>query len=337
MLKIEDLKRIDLKLMHQTYNDWPEISLNAYNSNLKPLKSKFVKEIVFVGMGGSGAINECFAAILSNTNIHVSIVKGYHLPKTVNKETLVVFTSVSGNTVETLSVLELAKKVKCEIIGFSSGGKLEQECFRNNFEFRKIPMHNSPRASFSAYFYSMLKTLENFLPIEKKDIIESIQLLKNVKKNISSENLSKKNLALELAIWLDEIPVIYYPWGLQTAAIRFKNSLQENAKMHAMAEDVLETSHNGIVCWEKFSNIKPILIQGEDDFIKTKERWRVIKKLFQKNNIDFFEVFSEKGNIVTKLICLIYVLDYASIYKAVLSNIDPTPVKSIDYIKKQIN
>ncbi len=158
-----------------------------------------------------------------------------------------------------------------------------------------------------------------------------------MKKNISSENLSKKNLALELAIWLDEIPVIYYPWGLQTAAIRFKNSLQENAKMHAMAEDVLETSHNGIVCWEKFSNIKPILIQGEDDFIKTKERWRVIKKLFQKNNIDFFEVFSEKGNIVTKLICLIYVLDYASIYKAVLSNIDPTPVKSIDYIKKQIN
>jgi len=198
-------------------------------------------------------------------------------------------------------------------------------------------MHNSPRASFSAYFYSMLKILENLLPIEKQDVMESIELLKKVRKIISSENLKKSNVSLELAMWLDEIPMIYYPWGLQMVATRFKNSLQENSKMHAMTEDILEASHNGIVSWEKSSKVKPILIQGEDDFVKTKERWMVIKEYFKKNNIDFYEIFSEKGNIVSKLICLIYLLDYTSIYRAVLSNIDPTPVKSIDYIKNQIS
>jgi len=97
------------------------------------------------------------------------------------------------------------------------------------------------------------------------------------------------------------------------------------------------SSHNGIVSWEKSSKVKPILIQGEDDFVKTKERWMIIKEYFKKNNIDFYEIFSEKGNIVSKLICLIYLLDYTSIYRAVLSNIDPTPVKSIDYMKSQIS
>ena len=322
--------------MFQTYNKWPEIAKESF-SNQKPLELKNFNEIVFVGMGGSGAINEFFSAILSKTNIHVSIVKGYHLPKTIGKNTLLVFTSVSGNTVETLSVLNLALNTDSKIIVFSSGGKIEEICKKNNLEYRKIPMHNSPRASFPAYIYSILRVLKNILPINDEDISKSFELLDKVRKNIFSENLNSDNISLNLAKWLDGIPLIYYPWGLQVAAIRFKNSLQENSKMHAMAEEILEASHNGIVSWEKTSNIRPILIQGEDDFIKTKERYEIIKDYFNKNNINFFEICSEKGGIIGKLICLIYVLDYTSIYKAVLNNIDPTPVKSIDYIKSKIN
>ncbi|WP_371504485.1 SIS domain-containing protein [Nitrosopumilus adriaticus] len=335
MLK-KDLEKIDSKLMFQTYDKWPEIAQDAYNAESELLQHNNIKEIIFVGMGGSGAINECFGSILSKTNFHVSIVKGYHLPKTISSDTLIVFTSVSGNTIETLSVMELACKTDCKIIGFSSGGKMEEFCAENNLEFRKIPMYNSPRASFVSYFYSMMKILEKYLPIKKEDILESIKLLKKIRDIISSDNLNEKNISLKLAQWINGIPMIYYPWGLQTAAIRFKNSLQENSKLHAMAEDILEASHNGIVSWEKSSNIIPILLEGEDDFIKTKERWHVIKNYFENNNIDYFEIFSEKGSIVSKLICLIYLLDYSSIYKAVLSEIDPTPVKSIEYIKKQI-
>ena len=123
---------------------------------------------------------------------------------------------------------------------------------------------------------------------------------------------------------------------MHAAAIRFKNSLQENAKTHAFAEDIIESSHNGIVAWEKRSKIKPILITGENDYIKTKERWRVVKKFFDMNKIQYREIRSTDGHILTKLVNLIYLLDYSSIYLAVLSKTDPTPVKPIEFIKNRI-
>ena len=78
------------------------------------------------------------------------------------------------------------------------------------------------------------------------------------------------------------------------AAIRFKNSLQENSKIHAMTEDVVKACHNGIVAWEQDRNILPILIQGNDDYVKTKERWSVVKEFFQSKNMEYKEIYSKK-------------------------------------------
>ena len=163
-----------------------------------------------------------------------------------------------------------------------------------------------------------------------------VKQLQNLQKQISSSNLTKSNPSLSLAQWITGMPLIYYPYGLQAAAIRFKSSLQENAKLHAMAEDVIEASHNGIVAWEKKSNVKPILLEGQDDYVKTKERWKILKEYFEGNNIDYKEIFSVKGSILSKLIHLVYLLDYATIYLAVSSKIDPSPTKSIDFVKKRL-
>ena len=150
-------------------------------------------------------------------------------------------------------------------------------------------------------------------------------------------NLNDDNPSLNLAKWIKNIPIVYYPWGLQASAIRFKNSLQENSKMHAITEDVIEACHNGIVSWSKTSNVKPILIQGDDDFVKTKERWKILKEFFNEKNINYFEINSVQGNILSKLINLIYVLDYSTIYKAILSEIDPTPIEPIDFVKNKLS
>lgn len=322
--------------MYKVYDRWPEISKNAYESNLQPVDYTGVNHIIFSGMGGSGAIGDIFASILSKTNIHVSVVKGYILPKTVGDNTLVVVTSVSGNTTETLSILEKAKNLNCKIIAFSSGGKIENFCLKNKIEYRKIQKIHSPRASFTKYLYSILKILGPIIPITEKVILESIDELNNTKRKISSNNLNAENISLNLAKWIKGIPIIYYPFGLQSVAIRFKNSLQENAKKHAMCEDVLEACHNGIIAWEKPSSVQPILLKGVDDYVKTKERWNIINEFFNLNHIECTEIYSVKGDILSKIINMIYVLDYASIYLAVLSDIDPSPVKSISYIKSKL-
>ena len=336
LLDLQTLQKFDSQGMYKIYDRWPEIAQESYDASLESVKFQDIDHIVFAGMGGSGAISSIFASILSKTNTHVSIVKGYILPKTVDSETLVVTTSVSGNTDETLTILNSASKQNCKIISFSSGGKMKEFCEKNKIEFLEIPKIHSPRASFTRFLYSMLKILNPIMPIPTSDIFESIDEMRKLSVKINSKNLTKENPALNLAEWISGIPLIYYPSGLQAAAIRFKNSLQENAKMHAITEDVVESSHNGVVSWERHSDVIPIMIEGADDYIKTKERWKVLNKFFEEKEIECREIFSGEGSILTKLMRLVYQLDYASIYKAVMSGIDPTPVKSIEFIKNNL-
>ncbi len=336
--------------MHQFYDNWPKYAresfehysrnssyqLDIFGANSNDY-GKNSDHIVFAGMGGSGAIGDLFAAVLSRTSIHVSVVKGYLLPRTVDKNTLVIVTSVSGDTVEAISNLLSAKETGCKTIAFSSGGKIESLCKKHNIVFGKIEKLHSPRVSFVRYVYSILGVLEKILPVKREDVLESIQKMEELCKSISSDNLTAKNPALSLAQWITGIPMIYYPWGLQAAAIRFKNSLQENAKRHAMAEDVIEACHNGIVAWEKPNfDVMPILIEGTDDYIKTKERWKILKRYFEENRIEYREIHTVEGSILSKIMHMIYFFDYTTIYNSILSGIDPSPTYSIEYIKKNL-
>jgi glucose/mannose-6-phosphate isomerase len=322
--------------MSEVYDRWPQIARENFSANFSKVDITNIDHVVFAGMGGSGTIGDLFASILSKTDIHVSVIKGYLLPKTVDSNTLVVTTSISGNTSETISILKNVEKVDAKFVALSSGGIMEKFCMDKKIKYYKIKEEHSPRASFVGFLYSALNILEQIVPIKKTDISKSIESLFDIQKLISSKNLNKTNEALQIAEWIKEIPMVYYPWGLQSAAIRFKNSMQENAKMHVMTEDVIEACHNGIVAWDKPKNILPILIQGKDDYVKTKERWKIVKEFFREKGIPYKEIFTQEGSILNKLVCLIYVLDYASIYTAIISKIDPSPVNSIDFIKKRL-
>lgn len=336
-MEFQNLEKIDSQNMHKIYEEWPNLSKKYFEKDFKKIRVSNINHIIFVGMGGSGALGDIFSSILSKTNIHVKVVKGYNLPKTINENTLVVATSISGNTDETNTVLENANKLNCKLIAFSSGGKMEQFCNNNNIEFRKIEKFHSPRASFPAFLFSILNVLSPIIPIEKKDVQDTLKKLEEIKKQISTENISEDNMAISLAKWISGIPLIYYPWGLESVAIRFKNSLQENSKSHVIIEDAVESCHNGVVAWEKKSDVQPIMIRGMDDHFKTKEKFEILKEYFHQNKIEYKQIFSVEGSILTKIINLIYFLDYVTIYKSILEGIDPSPVKSIEYIKKRMD
>tara|TARA_B100000315_G_scaffold10363_1_gene9982 strand:- start:343 stop:1353 length:1011 start_codon:yes stop_codon:yes gene_type:complete len=336
LLTKDILEKNDPGRMHNIYDRWAEIARDAYDSDLDSVDFNHIDHVVFSGMGGSGTVGDLFSSVLSKTNIHTTVVKGYELPNTINKNTLVVVTSVSGNTVETLTTLDTASKKDCNLIAFSSGGNIESFCIKNNIEFRKFPQIHSPRASFPSFVYSILKTLNSIIPITKQDIANSLEQLEHTCKEISSTNLHEKNPSLDLANWINGIPIIYYPHGLETAAVRFKNSLQENAKTHAITENVVESSHNGIVSWEKPSNVVPILIEGKNDHIKTKNRWKILREYFEGNDIKYKEILTVDGNILSKIMCLIYMLDYSTIYYSIRLGVNPSPTKSIDFIKERL-
>ena len=335
-MEISDLKKIDGKRMFETYDNWPNISSSIFETEIKKIDMKDVDHIVFAGMGGSGSLGDVMSSILSKEDIHVSVVKGYHLPNTINTNSLVVTTSISGNTKETISILRDAYKRDAKIAAFSSGGKMEEFCNMNNIFYESIPMIHSPRASFPKFLFTILKSLEQIIPVKENDMKEAIVNLEKTKKNISSKNLTNSNISLKLASWIRNMPLIYYPWGLQSAAIRFKNALQENAKIHVVTEDIVESCHNGIVAWESKSQVQPVLIKGKDDYVKTIERWDILQEFFREKEIDYFEIKSIEGSILSKIVNLIFLLDYSSIYHAVLNKIDPSPVKAIDFVKERL-
>ena len=336
MLTHPILDKFDPSGMYKIYDRWPELARKSYETKYETIDFKDIDHVVFCGMGGSGSICDVFSSILSKSKIHVNVTKGYVLPETVDSNTLVITVSVSGNTKETLSVLDLAKKRKSKIIAFSSGGQIENYCKKNNILFRKTPFIHSPRSSFASILYSMLNILEPIIPMKKKDIYDSLDQLEKLGESINSSKLTSENPAYTLSMWIKGIPLIYYPYGLQAAAIRFKNSLQENAKSHVIVEDIIEASHNGIVAWERKSNVQPIIIRGQDDHPKTKERWEILKEFFDSKEIDYQEIISANGNILSKLVSLVYLLDYTSIYLAILNKLDPTPIDSLDYVKSKL-
>ena len=336
-MNLEELEKIDSKKIFKVYDKWPDIAKESYEQEFLKPEFKDIDHIVFAGMGGSGTIGDVFSSVLSKNDIHTSVVKGYLLPKTVDENTLVVVTSVSGNTQESLTILQNSKNSKAKFIALSSGGMIKQYAMKNEVNYQEIKMEHSPRASFSKYIFTTLKILELVIPVKKSDISDAISKMEIVQKNISSNNLNEENVALNLAKWMTGIPALYYPGGLESAAIRFKNSLQENSKLHVITEEIMEACHNGIVSWERKSNIQPILIQGSDDYFKTKERWELLKEFFNSKQIDYKEIFSVNGNIISKITNLIYLLDYASIYHSVISGIDPSPVTAIDFIKERLS
>ena len=202
MLNLTTLKKYDTSGMYKVYDQWSNIARESYLSSQDVVDFDKIDHIVFAGMGGSGTIGDILSSILSKTNIHVAVVKGYHLPNTVDSKTLVVTTSISGNTAETLAVLESARKTKCKLIGFSSGSKMQDYCQKYKIEHRNVPLIHSPRASFPGFLYTILKVLGPVLPLKEKDILDSIRELEKTSRIISSENLDKNNPSLRLAEWI---------------------------------------------------------------------------------------------------------------------------------------
>lgn len=332
------LSKYDISGMCKIYDKWPEIAEEIYeNNSYEIVDFKNIKHVAFAGMGGSGSVGEIFSSILSKSGIHTSIIKSHLLPKTVNNETLVVLTSISGNTEESLSIIQEAKKKKIKIIAYTSGGQMKEFCYNNQIKFEHIEKIHSPRTSLVSGLYIMLKTLGPQFHISRTEVLNSINQMKKTRDKSNSSLLNDKNLSIKLAEWISGIPVIYYPEGLKAAAIRFKNSLQENSKLHVIAEEVLEACHNGIMSWERSTNMKCILIRGADDHYKTKIRLEIIKQYFNEKNISFYEVNSVSGELLSKIINLVYHLDYTSIYHAIINQVDPSPLESIEYIRNHMH
>lgn len=335
-----DISRVDQERLHLIYEKWPEHFKSANNIKIvSDRDSDYYDMVAFCGMGGSATNCDILHDLMNTYSDTASVVvRGPSLPKSVGKKSLVVVNSVSGNTVETISAMQEAVKRGSEIISISSGGKLKELAESNGQRHVLIPNLSLPRASLPYMVMPGLKIIDPFLENSMDESIKDLYgHLLQIKRNISARTSEKTNISKQVASFIrNGFAFCFTSPYLLSVATRFKNSLNENAKVHCLKESVLEASHNEIVPFTyPYEGLTPkvVLLEWSQDNALTKERFSRVKSFFAKVDQPFIEVNADEEDLVTAVISSIYILDYATIYMAISRKIDPSPTPAIDILK----
>jgi len=340
LLTRADISKVDQERLHLIYEKWPEHFKSASNIKAAPDHgSDYYDMVVFCGMGGSATSSDILQDLMNSYSNTISkVVRGSSLPESTGKRSLVVVNSVSGNTIETVSAMQEATKRGAEVISISAGGKLKALAEAAGQKHVMIPNLSLPRASLPYMVMPGLKIIDPFLEKSMdRDMKNLYSHLLEIKKNISSRTSEKSNISKQVASFIrNGFAFCFTSPYLLSVATRFKNSLNENAKVHCLRESILEASHNEIVPFTyPYEGLAPrvVLLEWARDNAITKERFRKVKSFFSKINQPLIEVYSTEDDLVAALLSSIYILDYATIYMAISRKIDPSPTPAIDILK----
>lgn len=295
-----------------------------------------IRNILVTGLGGSG-IGGTIVSQLCEKELKIPFLvnKDYFIPAFVDKHTLVVVSSYSGNTEETLQAMDMAIKQGAKVVCISSGGKTVATATQHKLDCVLIPGGMPPRSCYgysSTQLFYILYKLNLISDAFKKPLMNAIALLDAEEENIRKD---ARSLAEKL---IGKIPVIYSATNYEGVIVRFRQQIQENGKMLCWHHVFPEMNHNELVGWTtKNENIAVVLFRNDDDYFRTAKRMDVCKEIFARYTPHIFEVYSKGKTQIEKALYLIHFGDWASWYLSEIKNIDCTEVKVIDYLKNELS
>ena len=299
-----------------------------------------IYSIVICGLGGSGIGGEIVKSILQDEiKIPIINVNTYDIPEFVGANTLVICSSFSGNTEETVSAYHQAKDKGAKICCITSGGKIRFLADTNNDDLAILPNHiKSPRANIGYSVVQLLFVLEAYQFISdsfKIEIKNTIQLLDDEQKIIIE-------LAQSIAQnYKDKIPVLYTDDRFFSVAIRNKQQINENAKHICVANKFPEFNHNELVGWEYpkkiYHDAVVTYIITDFDHPRVDLRMNICKPIFEKNAHKVLEVYAKGSSFIEQIYYIIHLFDIVSCNLADLNNVNPEPVTVIDYLKESLD
>lgn len=299
-------------------------------------KSKFpVRNIIISGLGGSGIGGTILSNVLRD-DIAVPIIvnKEYQIPAFVNENSLVIISSYSGNTEETLSALMQAFKKNAQIVCITSGGLIQEYAETNDIDYVLIEGGAPPRTAFGQSFVQLLFILFHLNILEdgfKQYLQEAITLLDTEEEEIKTQ---AKEIAARLA---GKIPVIYSDAKFEGVCMRFRQQINENSKMLCWHHVVPEMNHNELVGWrEKNEKIAVVFLRNNKDFERNQERMEFTKEVVSEYASDVVEIYSKGDYDLVRSMYLIHITDWVSFYLAELKGVDAVEVNVITKLKDKL-
>ena len=311
------------------------------------LRQKYnnIHNIVIAGMGGSaigGDINNML--LRDDLAIPLIVSRNYNIPKWANKHTLVIMSSYSGDTEETLSAFDDALLKECHIIGITTGGALLKKISGNNLDHIMMPKGLQPRAALAYSFVPMLYLFLELGLIEidlHNNLINSVKLLQSVRDSYRHNDQNNKTWTLSNKIY-NTIPIIYgESENTSIIALRWSNQLCENSKMLSFCNELPEFNHNEIVGWENNTSIieklSIIWLNDESNHERIDIRQEITSKILDNVVDKQFEISLNGNTRFERLLHLIHFGDWVSLWCAYLHNTDPSPVEKIANLKNELS
>jgi glucose/mannose-6-phosphate isomerase len=341
-MKIKDfIQKYDTENQFKVLKDSYKQIASAWNNkiDLSDLKREEFSSIVFCGLGGSAISGDLLIDYLSvELSIPFSVVRGYDIPSFANNNTLIIISSYSGNTEETISCFNQAIKKDCKIIAITSGGKIEAEAKKNKIPIVKIESGFQPRYALGLSFFSLMKVMQELGFINEEKNVKSItDLWQRRGEEYSNENNISFRIAEQLTGF---IPVIYSAAFLSSAGYRFKCQLNENSKLHAFHHNIPEMNHNEIIGWESYKekifHAKIIYLLDKEYHSQNLKRFSILKEILSKQKLDILTLESNEADKKVRIMDLIFLCDWITFYAAVLRGYNPSEIDFIHQMKKSL-
>jgi glucose/mannose-6-phosphate isomerase len=304
------------------------------NAVLTPSKNQ-IRNVLVTGLGGSGIGGTIIAQITDKElKVPMFVNKDYFLPAFVNENTLVIVSSYSGNTEETVQAMDAALARGAKIVCVTAGGKITAMAKEKGCDLISIPGGMPPRACFGYSALQLLYILQSNGLIGdafRKDLQDTIALL-------DAEEEVVKAATYKLAGQLiGKIPAIYCEARYEGVAVRLRQQINENSKMLCWHHVLPEMNHNELVGWtEPHPDVAVLMFRNEDDFVRTQKRLSITSDVVKKFTPHFFEIHSKGKTQLQRTIYLLHYGDWLSWYIAEIKKIDATEVNVIDFLKGEL-
>jgi glucose/mannose-6-phosphate isomerase len=295
-------------------------------------------------MGGSAIGADLVKGIWSDRlSVPVEVVRGYDLPAWVDGETLVIASSKSGGTEETISALRAALERRCPVVAVTSGGPLRTVAQQARLPLAMFPAHGTPRSSVGYSMGLLAGILERagVLTLDAAEIKAGIGAAREMGARCAPAVPTSSNPAKQLA-WalVDRYAIVTASGFLAPVARRWKAQLNENSKAVAAFDELPEATHNTVVGFEQPESLRDhlfvVFLASPLDHPRNALRAKLIREILETGHISHHVVEATGEGRLGQALSAITVGDHVSVYLAFAYAVDPTPVTAIEHIKGQL-
>jgi glucose/mannose-6-phosphate isomerase len=347
MLPLETIHKLDPSGMREhirTFYEQVEEAVAIGRKFQPKTGAKNISRIVLAGMGGSAIGGDLLRTYLGpQVRVPLIVNRHYTLPAFVDRETLVIISSYSGNTEETLSAYGQAVAQKASVLCITSGGAVAERAKELKHPTIIIPGGMQPRAALGYSFFPLLYALGSmgYFELNQHEVDETITVLKTL--SGESIDMTDRNRPFSIAKRLHGKPVIVWSSSdlLEAVGVRWRGQINENAKHGAYSALFPELNHNEIVGWEHPAELLRqfviVLLKDRDDHTRVMQRMAITREVIGTTADAIIDVTPSGEGRLARMFSMIHTGDWVSFYLAMLNEADPTPVERIQYLKRELD